>query len=310
MTIQNNNAENPLKSFFRKSKFKMTLPSAGKWYTSNSLTLNVDGTVDVFAMNASDDIRFRTGELALNGKSTVSLIQNCIPNITNPEMIPSIDIDPILLAIRAASYGDDFEITVDVPGTKLTRKLKLKISELLNMLPSESSNWDSELKIISDDGMVLQLILVPITLGQLFQTTKVISNQRRVLTSVLGNNENQLELSDDQIQKFDNSVTQVTQSAIDLICESISEVTLFDQNNNVVTKLNKSEPASFSQIKQLVNTLDIGYFTEIRNHLDAQRKKFSVKSGFVRSTPDEVIAGAEEGWQANIIFAGSDFFGK
>lgn len=302
-------SENPLKSFFRKSKFKMTLPSAGKWYPENSINLNQDGSVDVFAMNAADDIRFRTGELALNGKSTISLINSCIPNIVNPEFIPSIDLDPLLLAIRSASYGDDFTISVSVPKTTLIRKLDLKISDLLNELPSDPSHWDTELTIENEDELKLNLNLIPINLGQLFTTTKTISNQRRTLSSVLDQT-NQKELSDDQLQKFDDSVNKVTKTAISLICESIQTVTLIDKNGTTLTKLSKNELASQMQIRQLVDSLDVNYFNAIRDHLDTQRKKYTIQTKEIESTTEEIAAGADKFWKAEIVFAGSEFFGK
>ena len=94
----------------------MTLPSRGQWYPKNGLSYDSSGKVPVFAMNASDDIKFRTGDATMSGKNIYEVIQSCIPNITEPENIPHIDIDSILLAIRVASYGAEFEFSVSVPG--------------------------------------------------------------------------------------------------------------------------------------------------------------------------------------------------
>src|SRR5271169_1513294 len=111
-------ANNPLKGFFRKAKFQVTLPSEGKWNNTKDITFNDNKTVDIFAMTASDDIKFKSGDSNLSGNNTFSLIKNCIPNILKPENLSSIDIDVIMLSIRWASYGPSFSFNVTVPKTK------------------------------------------------------------------------------------------------------------------------------------------------------------------------------------------------
>lgn len=301
--------ENPLKNFFRKSKFRITLPSAGRWYPPDSLKPNSDGTLDVFAMNANDDIRFRAGEITMSGQSTLDLVKSCLPGILEPESIPSIDIDSILLAIRAASYGDIFTTTISVPGTTLTRKLDLKVSDLLNSIPGTPDEWDNELEIESDTNMKLKLILVPINLRDLFRLTKAITGQQRALQNTL-RDVNTSEMTEEQTQKFDASLQSITGTAVDLICDSIKEAKVIMPDGTVSTQISSSDPISKAQIRQLILNLDVAYFNAIRDHLDAQKKKYTINTGLIRATEQEIAAGAKTEWQADIVFGGSDFFGK
>jgi hypothetical protein len=295
--------ENPLKVFFRKSKFKMTLPSGGKWYPAGSIDLNPDGTVNVFAMNADDDIRFRAGEVSLTGKATLDLIKSCIPAIVQPELVPSLDIDSILLAIRAASYGDDFTTTVSVPKTKMVRKLNIKISELLGALPSDPIAWDDKLTITNEDNMKLAITLRPIQLQELFRLTKFILVKQRSLQNLITTG-----LESIDTEKLDDSIHEITGSAIDMICGSIQNAIITDATEKQLAKYEAGIDDK-ATARELLSNLDVAYFNAIKNHLDLQKKKYTIMTGMVEATKEEIEAGADKQWQAEVIFGGSEFFG-
>ncbi len=102
----NTTSSNPLAKHFRQPKLYVNLPSGGMFYPQGSLEPTETGEFPVYAMTAKDELMFKTPDALLNGQSTVSVIQSCIPNIKNAWHIPSIDIDAILVAIRMATYGE------------------------------------------------------------------------------------------------------------------------------------------------------------------------------------------------------------
>ena len=181
---------NPLAAFFRKSKLSLTLPSRGQWYPTNTLTLDNKGGLAIYSMNASDDIKFRTGDATMSGKNIYEVIKSCAPGIQKPEAIPHIDVDSILLAIRIASYGPDFDFSVSVPGTTLTRIVQIHANQLLSDIATRTDSWDPEINIEDETGQVLSLELHPITLSNLFATSKNIYIQRRALTKNIDSEEN------------------------------------------------------------------------------------------------------------------------
>src|SRR5271166_1934868 len=85
-TEQPGTTANPLTSFFRKSKLPLLLPSRGQWYPKNSLNYDISGQLPVFAMNATDDIKLRTGDATMSGKNIYEVIQSCIPSITQEKI--------------------------------------------------------------------------------------------------------------------------------------------------------------------------------------------------------------------------------
>ena len=287
--------ESPLKGFYRKPKFQMTLVSGGLWYPNGSLKLNPNNTVDVYAMTAADDIKFRAGEATLSGNNTYSLIKNCIPNIIDPVNMPSLDLDSLLLAIRRASYGDTMEITCDVPNTSWVRKVTINISEILANLPDVTA-WDTILNVINETQELFVFRIKPSPLHVVFEASKGIIKTRQKLNTLVGKNDG----SDEDFEKFDSSVQYLGELTVNIIASSIESITFPDgesENNPTV-------------ILDLLNSMDVEYFNAIKAHVEAQREKFALKTNTITSTPAEIAAGAPEQWNGAIMFAGADFFAK
>jgi len=293
--VEQTQTPNPLKGFFRKPKFQMTLPTNGKWYPTGMLQANPDGSVDVYSMTAADDLKFRAGEASLSGKNTFNLIHNCIPNILDPMELPSLDLDTVLLAIRMASYGDKLQLSCDVPNTSLVRKVDVKISDILKTVP-DISEWDDTLSITNENNETLTVILRPVPLKVIFDTSKNLLRTRQQMTS-LAKGEGDTEPG---LQQYDTSVSLIGTLTINVVCQSIVQLSLPDGSV-------ESDP---TKILAIINSLDVEYFNAIREHLENQKAKFALKTAPIVSTQAEVAAGAPESWNGDINFAGSDFFTK
>jgi hypothetical protein len=293
---------NPLAAFFRKNKLSLTLPSHGNWYPKNSLTFNISGQLPVFAMNASDDMKFRTGDATMTGKNIYEVIQSCIPNIQQPDQIPNIDIDAILLAIRVASYGSNFDFVVSVPKTTLTRTIQIDANDLLRDIANRTDHWDEEINIEDETGQVLSLLVQPIPMKNLFDTSKNIFMLRKSLTKNFDQDEN---IKDEGA--FSNNMNSLTISAIDLLCSSIKKLSIIDSSGNTILNLSSENLQDSLQIKQTIHQIDIAYFNSIRDHIDMQRKKYVFMSSEQISTEAEINAGAPEKWTTELTFMGSNF---
>ena len=104
-------SNNPLAKHFRQPVLYLKLPSGGKWYPEGSLDLPVTGEIPVFAMTARDEITFKTPDALMNGSSTVQVIESCCPSIKDAWKMPAVDLDPVLIALRLATYGKELEFT-------------------------------------------------------------------------------------------------------------------------------------------------------------------------------------------------------
>ena len=101
---------NPLQQYFRQPKIFISLPSLGKYNTSESITGDIQ-KMPVYGMNGADQIIAKTPDALLNGISTIKIIESCCPNIIDASKINTIDINLILSAIRIATYGNIKSIT-------------------------------------------------------------------------------------------------------------------------------------------------------------------------------------------------------
>ena len=94
---------NPLQKYFRQPKIYLSLPSKGHWYPEGAIEMTENGELPVYAMTAKDELAFKTPDALLNGQSVVDVVKSCLPNIKDPWLMPSIDVDAILIAIRIAT---------------------------------------------------------------------------------------------------------------------------------------------------------------------------------------------------------------
>ena len=127
---------NPLLKHFRQPKLFIRLPSNGEFYPKGSIEITENNEYPVLAMTAKDELMIKTPDALLNGQSTVSVIQSCIPKIKNAWNVPSIDIDAILIAIRIATYGENMDMSINVPGIEEEKTYSLDLRILLDRLSS------------------------------------------------------------------------------------------------------------------------------------------------------------------------------
>lgn len=282
---------NPLSSFGRKPKLELNLPSEGRWYPNGSLTLNENKTVSIRSMTGADDLKFKAGDVLLNGENVYELILSCVPNIKNPKVIPTIDLDALLLAIRWASYGPSIKQVIKVPNTALVRTINLNISKIIENLPSVSSEpgWDNELIIQDADNAnnTIKLLLKPITLESLFKNSAAIQEQRNSINA-------------DNPENINAVVHILSDMAIELIVESIAAIEFVNQKHNSITDT--------PSILKFINNLDLSYFNAIKDHINKNREIFTIKTEIQHSTEDEIKSGAPTTWQSDLIFAGTSFF--
>jgi hypothetical protein len=104
------NQSNPLLKYFRQPKIYINLPSRGLYYENNSLQGNYE-QVPIFAMTGMDEIISKTPDALFSGEATAKVIESCCPVIKNAKLMPSIDLDALLIAIRIATFGPTMNFT-------------------------------------------------------------------------------------------------------------------------------------------------------------------------------------------------------
>jgi len=129
-------ANNPLFKHFRQPAIYLKLPSQGQYWDESAIDLPASGEIPVYPMTVKDEITFKTPDALMNGEGMVSVIQSCCPSIKNAWAIPTIDLDPIMISIRIASYGSDMDITTKCPHCGEENLNTVDLGTLLDSLPA------------------------------------------------------------------------------------------------------------------------------------------------------------------------------
>lgn len=278
--------QNPLRKFFRQPKVYITLPSKGKFYPAGSFEMSETGEFPVFAMTAKDELTMKTPDALLNGQAVVDVIKSCVPNIVNPWHMPSIDLDAVLIAIRIATYGEMLEITTKVPGTGEERKFDVDLRQMLNRLVSVE--FDTELAVKD-----MKVTIRPLTYKEFTDSSLKTFEEQRIFALVNDNNVP----DEEKLAKFNQSFKKLTDLTVNMMSKSVTSISVGD---TTVT-----EPA---YIEEFINNTDKDFYMFITEFLDTQRSKFQIEPINVRSSPEDVAAGADLEYKVPITFDQSNFF--
>lgn len=136
---------NPLRQYFRRPALYLKLPSGGKNYPQGALDLPENGEIPIYPMTAIDEITSKTPDSLFNGVAVVEIIKSCAPNIKDPWGLPVIDLDAILVAIRAASSNTGLEINTICPSCNETNDYTVNLSAVLSSI--KSGDYDTMLNL-------------------------------------------------------------------------------------------------------------------------------------------------------------------
>jgi|TARA_R110001592_G_scaffold69287_3_gene212188 hypothetical protein len=235
---------NPLSGYYRQPKIYIRLPSGGKYYPEGALDPSENGDYAVYAMTAKDELMLKTPDALLSGESTVEVIKSCVPAIKQPWMMPTIDIDSILVGIRIATYGDEMDVWANCPECKEENKYTIPLTNYINTGKSE---WKD--KITTGD---LTFDLEPYNYKQMTGANIKTLEEQRVFSIV-----NDEEMSDqEKMEKFQKSFVRLTNMTIDTIADVVTAIE---------TPQGKTE--NKDQIRDFLNNCDKEVFQGLTDHL-------------------------------------------
>ena len=284
--FNSNIEQNPLRKYFRQPKVYITLPSRGKYYAEGVLDMPSTNELPVFAMTAKDELIIKTPDALLNGQATVDIIKSCIPNITDPWAMPSVDLDAALIAIRIATYGEILELSTKVPGTGEDRKFDVDLRQMLNKLVTP---------VFNDDVTIagIDVKIQPLTYREYTDSNLKTFEEQRIFSLV-----NDDDMDDaTKLSRFTTSFKKLTDLTINMLCKSIKSITIED---TVVTNQ--------EHIQEFIDNVDKEFFKGITDHLDLQREQFAIEPLKVRSSEEDIEAGAPAEYEIPITFDQSNFF--
>ena len=286
MSEINQQGSNPLQKYFRQPKLYITLPSKGKFYPGGVFESTESGELPVFSMTAKDELTFKTPDALLNGQATVDVIQSCIPNIKNAWMMPSIDLDACLIAIRMATYGEEMGITIKKPVTGEEVEMNVDLRGIMDNFA------DAEyIDTVQVGDMIVRLR--PLTYKEFTKNALKTFEEQRIFNIV---NDDAVE-DEAKLQAFTNSFVKLTELTVGMISTGIVSIQIGD---DVVDNR--------KHIDEFIANADKQFFNKITEHLNSQKEMFAVKPMTVNSSPKDIKNGVPATYDVPITFDQSNFF--
>jgi hypothetical protein len=239
-------SSNPLAKHFRQPALYIKLPSQGRWYPEGSLDLPVSGEIPIYPMTAKDEITMKTPDALMNGASTMMVIESCCPNIKDAWKMPAVDIDPILIAIRLATYGNSMDFTANCPhcGTENERALDL------NFILDKVTVADWSKPVITNN---IEIHLKPQTYEDFNKNNIVNFEEQRIMKMIQDENVSDSE----KIQNFGELFKKLIATGIEQVSKSIDGIKIED-GTYVTDK---------EHIREFLENCDRKIWNDIKNHL-------------------------------------------
>ena len=255
MSLENN----PLKQYFRRPAIYLKLPSLGKMYDSGVVDLPENSELPIYPMTAIDEITARTPDALFNGAAMVDIMKSCVPNIKNPWAINSVDLDAILIAIRAATNGNMLEIESTCPSCTEDASYNVNLIGLLSKIVVDEYNNNVTLDEMS-------VAFKPITYKSY---NKLNLSQFELEKNVRKMNE--LTSDEERLQYSKDMMKQLNELTMLLVSESIDNITtpsfVVNEKEYILDFLHNCDRNSFVKLKEHT----------IKLREDAQLKPLPVK---------------------------------
>jgi len=237
MTINNN----PLRQYFRRPAVHLRLPSKGKYYADHVIDMPPTGELPVYPMTAIDEITVKTPDALFNGSAIPELIKSCIPDIKDPWSINNVDLDAVLISIKAATGSGEMDLDTVCPACEEESKYGVSLVGMLTQL--KDGDYDKEFAIND-----LCIKFRPITYKEMNSASINQFEIQKVFNSV-----EQLTDDREKSEKIKTAIMLITELTMQLLANAIEYIstptTRVDENEYILDFLQNCDKDSYTKIK-------------------------------------------------------------
>jgi DNA-directed RNA polymerase subunit M/transcription elongation factor TFIIS len=243
--------QNPLKGYFRQFKLFLKLPSGTTYYPNGAVKFNEIGEVGVMPMTGKDELILKNPDALLNGEALIEVIRSCVPNVTDPRLLLTNDIDALITAIRYATYNDSLETELTCPKCKHENEFKLNLQHSLDGMTYLEEDYVVNL----ESG--LSVFVKPYGFPELLKGLHAQFEQTKIARAI----ENDQISEQERLKLFSNAFKEIAKVTYSLTANSIIRVVDESHNINVDNKADileflnnidkKSVDAINDQIKEI-----------------------------------------------------------
>jgi hypothetical protein len=272
---------NPLANYFRQPKLYIRLPSHGEYYGAGSLDVSQNEEYAVYAMTARDELMFKTPDALMNGQATVEVIKSCIPAIKDPWLMPSIDLDAVLIAIRIATYGEAMEVSTECPSCDHRNEYNLDLIRYLD----HASQFEYKNKVQVGE---LTINLRPYNYREITKAAIKTFEQQKLIAVVTDDRLSE----EEKVEKFGEGFVRLTELTVDVVVNCISSI---ETPTGVVSDK--------KMIKEFMENTTSQVFNMVNDQITEMKELMTLKSQDVK------CAECEHEFNVELTMDQTNFFG-
>lgn len=247
---------NPLTNYFRQPAIYTRLPSDGEFWPPDTLEMTENHELPVYPMTARDEISYRTPDALFNGSAVISVVQSCVPNIKNAWVMPGVDIDAIMIAIRIATFGHEMPIGSRCPSCGNEDEYATDLRMVNETITA--ADYRRTLKIGD-----LELYFRPLNYKQINANSLAQFEQQKMMANIEAAADASQEIKSRTMSEALKNLTDVTMRAL------ANSINIIRTPTSLV-----NDP---QQIEEWVNNCDRKTFTKVRDFVLDLRKHSEIK---------------------------------
>ena len=237
MTINNN----PLRQYFRRPAVHLRLPSKGKYYADHVVDTPPTGELPVYPMTAIDEITVKTPDALFNGSAIPELIKSCIPDIKDPWSINNVDLDAILISIKAATGDGEMDLDTVCPACEEESKYGVSLVGMLTQL--KDGDYDIEFSIND-----LKIKFRPLTYREMNSASMNQFEIQKIFNSI-----EQLTDDREKAERAKSAIILITELTMKLLANAIEYISTpsarVEETEYILDFLQNCDKESYNKIK-------------------------------------------------------------
>jgi hypothetical protein len=236
---------NPLKQYFRQPAIYARLPSQGKFWPEGTVAIPPNGELPIYPMTAVDEITTRTPDALFNGSAVIRIFESCVPSVKNAWVMPAIDVDTLLVAVRIATYGHEMDVNTRCPNCDTQNEYQVDLRNILANI--KTPDYESSMDIQG-----LKFFFRPLSYQQMNENNQMQFEDQKAMQTM-----GESDIDDqEKMKRLGESFLRITALTIKSIAQSISAIRTADA---VVTET--------AHILEFLQNCDRAAFNAIRDHI-------------------------------------------
>lgn len=277
--------DNPLSAYFRVPGLSVLLPTGGAFMPENSYSTAVDGSFPVYPMRTADEYLLKSADSLLSGHAIEKLIESCMPGIKAPSWVSMPDLDVILLAIRAATYGDKMEVNAICPICEHENVFDCHLPSVLDTMKPVPT--DNPVRLSNE----LVAYVRPYCFRNATQIALVTFQETRKVQAL----ELDMDATDEQrSQQLNASMARISKLQADMLAECVYKIAT--PNGDV------SDP---QYIREFVNNISAAWVVDVAKKLTELNDNYGIDKSVHAECQNKKCGHV---WTTNIEFDPSSFF--